>query len=211
MDVVFFLEERVAFILRHYALVGEPFTEIKRRIEAKEPPFVPQYEEEDEPAFLQDWLDADESLQVLAYSCVSMLSASLQLFFKTWVEKSRVAIDSHERTKKGWFGRYKDHFRDNFQIDFDAVSANFGVLDEVVLARNRIEHPSSITTQRIRYEPLDMVKLQRPIFVREYECDVDEEDSIISSTLHISRDQLLFAANETTRFARWFDEQMRAI
>ena len=73
MDVRYFLDQRLAFIEQLYVNSAVSFIERKRKIEAEEKPFVPPYSEDPEPAFLSEWLEADESLQVLGGSCVSML------------------------------------------------------------------------------------------------------------------------------------------
>lgn len=73
MDVQYFLSRRIDFIRQYYATASAPYVERKRKIEAEEEPFVPPYSEDGEPAFLKEWLEADESLHVLGYSCISML------------------------------------------------------------------------------------------------------------------------------------------
>ena len=81
MDVRYFLGERLAFIEQLYVNSAAPFIERKRKIEAEEEPFVPPYSEDPEPAFLSEWLEAEESLQVIGHTCISMLSASFHLYF----------------------------------------------------------------------------------------------------------------------------------
>jgi hypothetical protein len=64
MDVRYFLGERLDFTEQLYVNSAAPFIERKRKIEAEEEPFVPPYSEDPEPAFLSEWLEAEESLQV---------------------------------------------------------------------------------------------------------------------------------------------------
>jgi hypothetical protein len=87
MDVGYFLRDRIAFIRQFFDGASLSFAEKKRKIEAGEDPFVPPYSEDGEPAFLDEWIEADESLQVLGYSCISMLAAALHL----WRIQSRSA------------------------------------------------------------------------------------------------------------------------
>jgi hypothetical protein len=85
VDVLYFLTERTKFIRHFYETAGEPFRETMRRIEAAEAPFdEPLYDEDGQPPFLNQWLQAETALDVLGRSCISMLSASLQLYFSTW-------------------------------------------------------------------------------------------------------------------------------
>ena len=93
MDVRFFLNRRLAFIRQFYVTASEAYVERKRKIEAEEEPFIPPYSEDSEPAFLEEWIEADESLQVLGRSCLSMLAATLHLYFKTWERQIGIAVD----------------------------------------------------------------------------------------------------------------------
>src|SRR5687768_17230296 len=85
MDVLYFLKERTRVLEYFYNSASLPFNEIKRKIEGAEAPFDdPPYDESGEPAYLEEWLDADLGLEILGRNCISMLSATLQLYFKTW-------------------------------------------------------------------------------------------------------------------------------
>jgi hypothetical protein len=57
--------DRIKFINQFYKAASLPFAEKKRKIEAEEEPFVPPYSEDADPHFLNEWIEADESLQVL--------------------------------------------------------------------------------------------------------------------------------------------------
>lgn len=218
MDVRFFLDCRIGFIRQLYATASAPYIERKRKIEAQEEPFVPPYSDDGEPPFLEEWLEAHESLDVLAYSCVSMLAAALHLYFGTWVKESGVPVDESLKKsvfkKSGWFAGYKTHFARCFAVDFHAGPTKLGLLEEVILARNRIEHPSSITSLRTQYAVRR--RGPTPFFINEREAallaDADGGDKswLMPLTLHISEEQLLAAVSEVERFAEWFEGEIEA-
>lgn len=218
MDLQFFLNRRIGFIRQLYSTASAPYVERKRKIEAEEEPFVPPYSEDAEPAFLEEWLEADESLQVLAYSCVSMLAAALHLYLEAWVRQSSSPVEeslkeSGFKGKGGWFGGYKTHFAKCLAIDFGAGPAKLELLEEVVLARNRIEHPSSITSRRTHYADADLKKLPHPFFVDEREAEMladtnEGEKSLLMPPLHITEEKLLAAIAEVERFAEWFEGEI---
>ena len=220
MDVRFFLDCRLGFIRQLYATSSAPYVERKRKIEAQEEPYVPPYNEDGEPPFLDEWLEADESLHVLAYSCVSMLAAALHLYFETWVTQSGVPINESMKKsvfrKSGWLAGYKTHFAQHFRIDFEACPANFGLLSQVVQARNRIEHPSSITSLTTQYAHADLKKLRHPFFIDEREnallvdADEGEKSWLLPPTLYVTEGQLLAAVTEVERFAEWFEAEIEA-
>ena len=172
MDVLFFLKERTAFIRKFYELAVTPFVERKRKIEAEEEPFEPpSYDEYDgEPPYLAEWMETDDSLHILAYSCVSMLAAALQLYFKTWeseLGKPTSDLFKAEFKNNGWLAGYKAYFAYYLGIRFEDCPANLELLEEVVLARNRVQHPDSITNLRDRYSISDLRKLAHPFFLDE--------------------------------------------
>jgi hypothetical protein len=219
MDVSFFLNCRIDFIRQFYGTASAPYTERKRKIEAETEPFVPPYSEDDEPAFLEEWFEADESLQVLAYSCISMLAAALHLYFETWVKQTGAPVD--EALKKsfkeiGWFAGYKIHFSQCFSIDFEASSVEFVILEEVVLARNRIEHPTSITSHRTQYTNADIKKLRYSFFVDEREAAIfagaeEAEKAWLSPpTLDITEERLLAAIGVAEKFSKWFGAEIES-
>ncbi|MDO8292349.1 MAG: hypothetical protein Q7T29_05745 [Gallionella sp.] len=219
MDISYFFNRRLAFIRQLYFTSSAPYVEQKRKIEAKEEPFVPRYSEDAEPAFLEEWIEADDSLHVLAYSCVSMLAAALHLYLETWVSESRIPVD--ETLKKsfkkiGWFTGYRTHYSQRFTIDFETCPENLGLLEEVVLARNRVEHPLSITSLRTQYKDADLKKLSHPFFVDEREAalfaDAEEGEKawLIPPTLHVTEKQLLAAIAVVESFVKWFESEIES-
>lgn len=221
MDIRYFLGCRIAFIRQFYASASAPFLERKRKIEAQEEPFIPPYSKDGEPPFLEEWMEADESFHILAYSCISMLSSALHLFLEAWVGQSGVAVDeSLKKTafkKKGWLSGYNTHFTNRFGIAFENGPADLKVLEEVVLARNRIEHPSSITDQKTQYSTSDMKKLSHLLFVDKTEIALlslskeEEPRWFMPPTVHVTESQLLAAVSEVEKFAEWFDNEIQAV
>jgi hypothetical protein len=221
VDIRYFLECRIAFVRQFYTTASEPYVERKRKIEAHEAPFVPLYSEDAEPPFLDEWLEADESLHILAYSCVSMLSTALHLYLESWVKQSRVAVEESMKKsvfkKKGWFLGYDAHFTKHFNIAFKTGPSDLKMLNEVVLVRNRIEHPYSITDRKTQYCASDLKQLRHPFFVDKTEMallgysEEENESRFILPTVHITEAQLLAAVAEVERFSAWFDPAISAV
>lgn len=215
MDIQYFLDRRLAFIEQLYVNSAAPFIERKRRIEAQEDPFVPPYSEDSEPAFLAEWLEADESLQVLGRSCISMLSASFHLYFETWKHQLGIPIDDSLKStfhKRGWLNGYKTYFSRRFNIKFEDSPCNLAMLEELVLARNRVQHPDSITSHSSRYSDDDLKKLSCPFFVdaRESELFADAEEGertwLMPPTIHMTSEKLFAALSEVRHFAEWLEQ-----
>lgn len=219
MDVRFFLGERLAFIAQLYSNSAAPFIERKRKIEAEEDPFVPPYSEDPEPAFLEEWLEAKESHQVIGQMCISMLSATFHLYFKTWERQLGVHVDSSFKSafKRGWFNGYKEYFLRQFGVNFENSPCNLSLLEELVLARNRVQHPESITDQGSQYSENDLKKIPSPFFVddRDFEllADMDEGERswLVPPTIHVTSEKLSAAISEVTRFAEWLEQSEQTV
>jgi hypothetical protein len=86
MNVLFFLNERTNFIRQFYTTTSAPYIERIQKIEAGVEPFVSLYCEGDEGEFYAEWSEANDSLCVIGYSCVSMLSTALKRGFNSEVQ-----------------------------------------------------------------------------------------------------------------------------
>ena len=214
MDIRYFLETRLTFIEHFYENAAHPFNERKRKIEAEQEPFVPAYSEDDEPPFLAEWLEADDSLQVLGRSCVSMLAASLHVYFKTWERQLGKPVDKSLAAtfkNRGWFAGYKLYFDRNFGIKFADSGCNLALLEEIVLARNRVQHPDSITTQHSHYSDADLRRLPSPFFIDDRELELlaggkgRDANWLLPPAIHVTTDRLASALAENRRFAEWLE------
>ncbi|VWC82279.1 hypothetical protein BLA39750_01291 [Burkholderia lata] len=220
MDVAWFLKQRVGFIRQLYSDSTAPFVERMRLIEAKEPPFEPPYSEDGEPAFLTEWIEASDSVQVLGHACVSMLAGALHVYFETWERKAGIEIEPDVRTpffrKKGWLRAYQVVFRQALGVRLEDSGADIALLEQLVLARNRAQHPGSLTRVTPTHTPKDLAKHPSPFFLtdRERELIADSEASgfdasskwMMEPTLHVNPDKLEAVLVEVERFANWFDE-----
>ena len=222
MDVLWFLNKRLDFAVQFYETAAAPFRERLRQIEAEEPPYVPPYSEDGEPPYLAEWIEAHDSLQTLAYSCVSMISAAIHLYFRTWERESGRRIDRKDESlmavfsKRGYLYGYAAHFMACGGLVFESSPANLGVLEEVILVRHRIQHPEYIGQNLPNYSSSDLKKLGHPFFLnpREeklmVEAEAAERGWLIPPTVYVTTEKLHAAIDEVRKFAAWFEEQATA-
>lgn len=194
---LFFLQVRTKFIRVFYEEACFPFTEPKRKVEAGEDPFEPPYSEDGEPPFLDQWMEADESIDVLGQMCISMLSSSLQLYLKESVSELRGRFskllaktgagrpeDNKTAFKGGWINGYRVYFRDQLGIDWTKAPSNLSLLEEIALTRNRAQHPGRITTLRIHQSDRDVAKHPRSFFTDELEMKMFGGDQARDEWVH---------------------------
>lgn len=213
MNVRHFLEQRLIFVSQLYTNSAGAFVEKKRMIEAEEEPFVPPYIEDGDPPFLTEWLEAEQYLQVLGRACISMLSASFHLYLKATERQLRVMAGCKYKAefKQGWFNGYRAYFLGEFGIEFEDSQCNLGLLEELVLARNRVQHPESITSHNTHYSKDDLKKLQSPFFIdsRDLELFSEQEEGerswLMPPAIHVTPEKFRSAVSEVGRFTAWLE------
>ncbi|MFO1275740.1 MAG: hypothetical protein U1F21_06910 [Sphaerotilus natans] len=210
MDSYYFLNRKLRFIQQFYEISSAPFIERKRQIEAEEPPYIPSYSEDTEPAFFEEWMAADAALQVIGHTCISMLAATFHLYFKSWEHRTRIPIDKSDFSN-GWLNGYKAYFARNFRINFDDSPSKLRVLEEIALARNRIQHPDSITTDSSHYSESDLSKLPHPLFVDENDASLLSESEhgihawLMAPRIIVTAEKMSTALSEVETFAEWLE------
>jgi hypothetical protein len=222
MEVLVFLKERTKFIRRFYAQAGEHFRTTIRKIEAAEAPFgmAPCNERQDgEPPFMEEWSEASTALEMLGRTCVSMLSASLQLYFETWDHEIGLPWGLEEKKKamkkkgilkayRSAFGAAESHLWDGCPIDFD-------ILEQIVLARNVDQHPDQISTMSVSHTVKDWEKYPQPFFVSDIERKAFSDPGMprlswMRPTLHVSPEALAAAIEQVEALGDWMEPRMFA-
>lgn len=216
MDVKAFLEDRLKFIRKFYETAAAPFIATIEKIEAGEAPFEPPYSEDGEPAFLSEWIDSQTSLDMLGRACVSMLAASLKLYFQTWENKLCIKWDSGERQKtfkNGILHGYKHCFSEALSLNWDECPADFDVLEQVILARNRVQHPETITKMGVDHAPADRKKHPSLFFATEWERSVFLDGDLAGITwlnpaVSVSKESLWQALGEVEKLVEWLETRI---
>lgn len=219
MDVLFFLKERTKFIRYFYETAGEPFRETKRKIEVGDAPFDnAPYSEDGEPPYLEEWMEAEEGLEVLGRSCLSLLSASLKLYFETWESELGVRCEKGARKrafKRGFLRGYQECLGEVLRLSWDGCPAGLALVEQITLARNRDQHPDDIGSLRVSYRRKDLAKHPHPFFVSEVELNTRHSFGIqapfwMTPDVNVRRDALFTAIEEVEKLAEWLEERMVA-
>jgi len=137
VDVVYFLKERTKFIRFYYDQCVMPFAKIKEQIENELPPFdEPPYSEDPEPPYLDEWIDADTSIQIAGLSCLSMLSDSLKLYFRSLQHRvigfSFADEESEKKAfKNGFVAAYTGSVGQILDTDWSDCPADLKIIEQV--------------------------------------------------------------------------------
>ncbi|MDO8937633.1 MAG: hypothetical protein Q7U98_00570 [Methylicorpusculum sp.] len=221
MDVSYFLQQRLKFIQQFYNMASAPFIDRKRLIEAEEEPFIPPYSESEypEPYFLEEWIEANESIQVLGCLCISMLSNVFKTYFEEW--ERLIGMPKNEEIKnafnKGFLNGYKAYFAEYYNIRFEESPAKLAILEEITLARNKTQHTESIVSNTHSYSYSELKKLRPPFFINnlgrslfnEATQNDDEWFEFLTlfedTSMQITGEKLFAAISEIERFTEWLE------
>lgn len=228
MDYLAFTKLRTRFLRQFYAQAAEPFHEVRRKVEAHEAPFEdpPAYEDA-EPPFLTEWQYAGDSLDVLGQSVVSLLAQSLKLFLEHWVLELRQRVgdealrtegvglpsDSKYRAdfKRGWLVGHRAYSAE-LGVQWSQAPIEFGLLEQLVLARNAAQHSVDITSMRVRQSESDATRYPNGDFADEFDIRLNESMQPGSSfiqppRLDITSEKIQTAIEAVEVFCTWLDGQ----
>jgi hypothetical protein len=218
MDATYFLKQRTAFIRFLYAEGVKPFDDMRSRIEKSEPPFDnPPYSEDPEPPFLAEWMDADTAKDLLGLHAVSLLSDSLKLYFQT-LQKRVIGFEfgASEKAlfnKRGFVGAYIAALGVILGTDWSDCPVRLDVIEQVVLARNRGQHGTDLTSLDLRHDNGTLTKHPKPFFASDSEWKTWQDaggspDSVFAPGLEVTQDRLLLAIDEVEKLADWIDARL---
>jgi hypothetical protein len=218
MDATYFLKQRTGLIRFFYAESVKPFEDIKSRIENSESPYDnPPYSEDPEPPFLAEWMDAETAKDLLGLSAVSLLSDTLKLYFQT-LQKQVIGFEFQEAEKalakkQGFVAAYIAALGHSLDTDWTDCPVQLDVIEQVVLARNRGQHGTNLTSLNVRHDNGTLTKYSKPFFAREAEWQTwqaagGNPDSFFAPALQVTQERLLLAIDEVEKLADWIDARL---
>ncbi len=212
MDIVYFLKERNKAALYFYENALKPFLTIVSAIENEVEPFVPVYSENAEPQYLEEWMAAKNGVNGVGLTVASMLASSVQLFLEEWVSRLEGSGEKYNRkNKKGWFNAYLKILKE-VDANIDECPASIDIIEQLVLARNRAQHPEELTEVDIRHSSKDLEKYPNPYFISEDERKLLETTDMGSSwwlrpKVEFNNKKIEKVISEIESFCVWLDTE----
>lgn len=205
------LLDKLNFIRRFYDLASEPFIETKRKIEQHEEPFNAFDTGEGEPPFLAEWLDADESLNILGKSCLCLLQNAFVNYLKGFNEHYAPVDETVtlETVRGSWFEKYQRLFLGRYGIDWTASDVDLDFIQQVNFARNDIQHGGTFYDMGHRQNDEYFNRFPTSIFADEFEREVYPAgvEAAMPYRITVSRDNLFAAIQAIEDFCTYLDEQ----
>lgn len=219
MDIHYFAIGRIEFLIGFYEKALLPFTETILLIEQEKPPYEPEYSESGEPQFQIEWSEANESIELLGLQCVSLLSSTLKLFMQQSLDevfrrkprrltKDVKLEDSYKVAfKKGWFNGYYELFSAELGIDWKSSPVKCERIEEIVLVRNRAQHPENLVYLGSRYSEQDLERMSVPYFVEDLTHHSDFKHWFLP-LIKVSPEKMRETFDEALCFINWLEEQI---
>lgn len=163
MDIAHFFKSRLDFAYYFYSQACIPFQDTINLIEQEQAPFTPIDDAYDEPQFIFEWIQARDGLISIGHATISMLSSALKMYMNAWLDRT-LPPRKKVRTGKGWINDLKEEMI-NYGVDFDICPIDLDNLEQMVLARNRVQHADDITSNIVNHIPRQLKRFPSPIFI----------------------------------------------
>ncbi|SHJ95040.1 hypothetical protein SAMN02745911_3792 [Aureimonas altamirensis DSM 21988] len=219
MDLSYFMRERTALIRLFYTKCRLPFDEMQQEIEAEvppwePPPFNPDYDSP-EPAFVEEFMQAEHARELVGLFAVSLLADTLKGYFEELQRDLCIEFkdDKARRAhfKAGPVEGYRQIIEHVMGEAYASCPVRFDLIEQVVLARNNFAHNTDFVIFQTAHNRKTLKKHPNPLFVsRLYEPAEEEEDEGLQPLslrsgpkIEIDEDKLMTAIAEVEKLADW--------
>lgn len=140
-----------------------------------------------------------------------MLAASLSLFLRDWEKQLGLSCKSLHKGmfSSGLLHGYRKCFETVSGVNWDDCPTNIELIEQIILARNRDQHPEDIWTLGVNHSEKDRERYPSPFFLE------DEERSLLnqagkdapwmSARLYVSGEKLEEAICAVEALAVWLE------
>ena len=211
MDLLWFLERRLRFINELYDGATAPFRETIRQIQAGEPPYVDQRDPEnaDEPAFMEEYEQASESIEVIGHWSLCMVYASCKAYLEEYLgEMSRDYRGLGEleqvlsnKKAKSWFERYRLLFLEDLGIDWEKGPVKLADLEHMNLARDDLTHNVDVTSMYVYQTERHAERYPKGRYVDELWTRLG-----LGGRIRVGPDELNAGIGAVHQFCAWLEE-----
>ena len=146
-----------------------------------------------------------------------MTSDALKIYFETIRTRViRFSFNDEEiklGKNSGFIAKYQKAFGDILATDFSDCPADFSVIEQVVLARNRAQHGEHSMSHVPTHDNKTLEKYPQPFFAdkAEHKMWMDSQGSLssfLTPNVKVSREKLFAAIQHIEDLADWIDGRM---
>jgi hypothetical protein len=205
------LLDKLNFIRRFYEITSDAFVDTKRKIEQHEEPFHHFNIDDEEPPFLAEWLDADESLNILGKSCLCLLQNAFFNYLRGFIDSYapvNAVVTLNTVGGDSAFEKHRRVFLQAYNIDWAASPVDVHFLEEINFARNDIQHGGTFYDMEHRQNPQYFNRFPASIFADQWERELFANDGgMRQPRITVTRDSLFAAIEAIEDFCSYLDAE----
>jgi hypothetical protein len=156
MDFLYMLDSKIRFVEFFYSTASKCFRAEMDKINGHEVPYDKFDPENGDPPFIDEYIEFSDGLRTLGNLTLSLVSVVLQEYLAALTDQ--LGLGKPPKIKgKGIFQRYCQLILEKTGVDITMLGADYDLVEEIFLARNRIQHGGDIGTNSV-YQDKDYAK-----------------------------------------------------
>ncbi len=197
MDLRYFFDRKLNVLKEFHETAKLPFDQIIKGAQVE----YEQCLDEDPPMELMEkYQKAYACKNLLGQACLSALQQILKEYRREYLEDRTCWTEAEsiiaKYKKKGWLQGYRIAFRDLLDCDWEKAPTPFSVLEEIVLARNAIQHEGRIAVLHQRRDGQYKTKYPISLF----------SDGAFPDLISVTEDTLCLAMSAVEEFVTWLEK-----
>lgn len=162
----------------------------------------------DEPACLEEWQEADDSIMVIGHGCLCRVQASLHAYLtecigrlgSLWWDWQNLQNALAHKKGMSWFDRYRLLFLEELRIDWSTSPVALADLEQLNLTRNDLIHNVDMVSFSIERGEDHAQRFPRALFTDGLWASVGTE------RIRVTRDKLELGIPLVKEFCSWVDD-----
>jgi hypothetical protein len=214
MDLLSFLRRRLDFVSHLHDGAISPFVEKEGKIEAGEEPYEDlrnaEFGDVSEPPFLDEWLEAHESCEIIGMWGLCMVQQALKSYLEEYL--AQLQSDYYRKHPKfgdlvsqkrapGWFERYRLFFLEDLKVDWHQSGVNLDDLEHLNLTRNDFTHNVDLRDTGTYQIKAHAERFPKGMFVDQ----LWGESKIMGGRLRVDRETLKHAIQIVLTFCEYLE------
>ncbi len=156
-----------------------------------------------------------EQSRLLAFTAFLCCRIRSKLYFESL--RARVLFvefkNKEKAFKNGFVAAYKNYLERHLDIDWDSEGIDFSLIEQVVLARNRSNHPDWLQDVQPDHDLRTLRKYPQPFFATKDEIEVFDQTSdsgrfAMLPSVHVSKEKLVLSIREIEKMANLIDRKL---
>jgi hypothetical protein len=201
------LNRKLDFIEFFYETAAEPFEVALVKIKNHEPPYDEIDIENGEPPFTEEWIEHNDGLLMLGNQALSLVSVALLEYLAASL--NNLGFGQPPKGKGGYLQRYRRFVLELLGFDIADLGSDFSLIEEIVLARNRVQHAGDIGTNWVYQDEEYAKRYPRAAFAMAGWVEImePEEGDVIRAPLAVTAEKVEMTMGQVRKFCALLEEQ----